>query len=310
MSHHATKSPILAAYLLLLGAMPACIPYTVATTAEPVKVGQRSTTLVTYAMPSVKMIDSARADRPSSASTLASDMELRWGADDRSDVGVRVTSMSGIVLNYKHLISAPASRTAVAIMPGAGIVNAGQHAHMELTLLASRREPKPEELGAALPILPYGGLRIMQVAPIAEGAVKDEPTIGGFVGVRIGRLDWGVSPEVGVFHDPSAMHVRKRSTIVVPAISVHGDAAIHALRGLGGLFGMTAGVARSPQPPQPATTTAGEYGPRMLPPILQPAYPPRNVNGVPVGGAKGGNGTPANHGKPARASVPLLRAKS
>ena len=86
---------------------------------------------------------------------------------------------------------------------------------MELTVLGSGRTRHA--------LTPYGGLRVMQVAPLARGAVHDSPTAGGFLGLRIGRSAFGISPEVGVFYDRSALELRKRNVIVVPAISVHGD---------------------------------------------------------------------------------------
>jgi hypothetical protein len=217
----------------LLALVTACIPYTVGTTAQPVPVGDRAVTFVAYAMPSVNVLDSARANRPSSASTLGSDGEVRWGLDQRSDMGVRITSGSGVVLNYKRLLSDTASRTRLAFLTGGGIVNAAQHGHVEFTLLASgwepaTRRPDGSNDGRVL-IVPYGGLRAMQVLPLAEGAVRDRPTVGAFFGARIGSVDYGVSPEIGVFYDHSAMRVRKRDIVVIPAIAVHGDRLIRAL---------------------------------------------------------------------------------
>lgn len=227
----------------LLALVTACIPYTVGTTAQPVSVGDRTATLVTYAMPSVNVLDSARADRPSSASTLAADGEVRWGLDHRSDMGIRITSGSGMVLNYKRLLSDTASRTRFALITGAGVVNMAQHGHVELTLLASGWEPETRFRNASnpepVPIVTYGGLRVMQVMPLAEGAVRDQPTVGAFFGARIGRVDYGVSPEIGVFYDHSAMGVRKRDLVIIPAISVHGDALIRALREIpSGIIGL------------------------------------------------------------------------
>lgn len=53
---------------------------------------------------------------------------------------------------------------AIAIMGGGGFVNFGDHAHFELTLLASGEEGT---------FTPYGGLRAMQVMPISQGAVRE-----------------------------------------------------------------------------------------------------------------------------------------
>jgi len=196
-----------AAALALLAGVTACIPYTVGSTARPVSVGDHSTTMSTFVMPSFGRLDSTR-----SFSNIAVDLERRWGVDPRSDVGVRITSGSGMVVNYKRLLTGPDVRADVAIMPGAGFVNLGQHAHFELTLLASRHDGSRAS-GSARDstmrrmVVPYGGLRVMQVVPLAEGAVRDQPTAGGFFGMRIGSTDFGLSPEIGVFYDHSALDV-------------------------------------------------------------------------------------------------------
>jgi hypothetical protein len=117
-------------------------------------------------------------------------------------------------------------------MPGFGFVNFASHAHFEATLLVSGYEP----MGAATRVersplfVPYGGLRVMQVAPLSPDAVHDTPTAGGFLGLRIGSPEFGVSPEVGVFYDHSALGVRKGNVVVVPSLNFHGDELIRILR--------------------------------------------------------------------------------
>jgi hypothetical protein len=69
----------------------------------------------------------------------------------------------------------------------------------------------------------------MQVAPLNRDAVHDRPTAGGFLGLKIGRNDLGVSPEVGVFYDHSALEVRRGDLVVVPSINVHGDQLVRAI---------------------------------------------------------------------------------
>lgn len=222
----------------VLAPLAGCIPYTVGTTAEPVRAGQRSETMSTFVIPSMARLDSTR-----SFSNLAVDMELRWGLDNQSDVGIRVPSGVGLIVNYKRLLSAPDATTKVAVLPGFGFVNLGHHAHFELSLIASRHNPDHapptgRETSLRKQFVPYGGLRVMQVAPIAEGAVHDRPTAGGFAGLRIGSVDFGISPEIGVFYDHSALGARTGDLIVVPSISVHGADLIRlindAMRGARG----------------------------------------------------------------------------
>jgi hypothetical protein len=145
------------------------------------------------------------------------DPEVRFGLDDRSDIGVRAPSFSGIVANYKRRLNgvSQAPGAATAIMVGGGLVNWGDHAHLEATLITSAADNDR--------FTPYGGIRAMQVIPINKGAVHDSPTLGGFFGARIGSLKAGISPEIGVFYDHSALRIRKGNILIVPAITIHGD---------------------------------------------------------------------------------------
>lgn len=217
---------------LALVLLPACIPYGVGTTAHPAPRGRFTRSSVVYAVPEV---DALRAADDGGASTdggvrgLAVDAEARWGMDERTDVGIRVPAMSGIVLNAKRRLGrdVDTTRAAVAVMSGAGLLNWGNHAHFELTLVASGPERST--------VTPYGGVRVMQVLPLGSGVPSDTPTAGLFAGARLGTTRLGISPEVGVFYDESALGVRTSRVVVVPSITVHGGGLLRALRGLGGL---------------------------------------------------------------------------
>lgn len=197
----------------------ACLPYTVASTARPAEKDEVLTTATWYAIPNAVDVAGDSAAGP----IYGADAEARFGLDDRSDVGVRLPSFSGVVLTYKRRLDGPTTDDgpAVAFMGGGGIVNLGAHAHVELTMIAS---------GAEQMLTPYGGVRAMHVLPMSRGAATDSPTLGGFVGLRIGTRDRGISPEIGVYYDRSTLDLRKRDFIVVPAISVHGEDLLRALR--------------------------------------------------------------------------------
>lgn len=189
-----------------------CIPLTVGSTARPVPVGERVRSTSFYVVPN--SFHDSTSDR--SLSRFGMDAEVRFGLDDYSDLGVRVTSLSGVVANYKRRLNgnSDAPGAAVAIMAGGGLLNWGDHAHLEATLIASAADNDR--------FTPYGGIRAMQVFPINRGAVHDSPTIGGFFGTRFGSLTAGISPEIGIFYDRSALGIRKRSVLFVPAITLHG----------------------------------------------------------------------------------------
>jgi hypothetical protein len=190
-----------------------CIPLTVGSTADPVPVGTTTRSLSMYAVPN--SFDDSINNR--SFPRYGVDAEVRFGFDERSDIGIRAPDFSGIVANYKRRLNgvSGAPGTATSLMVGGGLVNWGEHAHLEATLITSARENDR--------FTPYGGIRAMQVIPINRGAVHDSPTFGGFFGARLGTRDTGISPEIGVFYDNSALRIRKGSVLFVPAITIHGD---------------------------------------------------------------------------------------
>jgi hypothetical protein len=208
---------------LIVLSVAGCVPYTVATTAQPVPVGDVAPTLVWYSIP-----NGIEVMRDSNIAWLGIDAETRLGVSDRADVGIRIPSASGIVVTYKYRLSINPDREApaIAVMGGGGLVNWGNHAHFELTLIASGRQKL---------LTPYGGLRVGQVLPLSRDAVSDSPTAGGFFGLRIGTEQLGVSAEVGVFYDRSALGLRSSEVIVVPALVLHGEELINAItRATGG----------------------------------------------------------------------------
>lgn len=101
----------------------ACIPYTVATTAAPIPVGEMRHSTVMFVTP---LVDGRENETPPQWSP-GLDHEMRFGVNARSDFGIRITSFSGLVFNYKRLLSDSSSRVLVAVMPGAGFVNLLQH---------------------------------------------------------------------------------------------------------------------------------------------------------------------------------------
>ena len=203
------------ACLLLTG----CLPYTVGSTARPASPGELRQTGTLYAIPGAfeREYDSV------SVPMRGADIEVRYGLDDYSDIGLRIPSLSGAVVNYKRRLDGASEDpgAAFAVMAGAGFVNFGEHALGELTLLASGDDART--------LVPYGGIRGMQVIPLSRYAVSDRPTLGGFLGIRIGSADFGISPEIGVYYDPSALELRERRWIIVPAVSIHGEDLLNAL---------------------------------------------------------------------------------
>ena len=209
--HSPHRFAVVAAFALI--SANACLPYTVGSTAQTLRPGEVQRAGTIYIIPNAIDVlgDSV------STGLRGSDAEVRWGLTEATDLGLRIPSFSGAVVTAKHRVwgRADPDAAAVAVMGGAGFVNWGEHAHFELSLLASGRTSGM--------ITPYGGLRIMQVAPLSSSAVHDSPTAGGFLGLRIGDAARGFSPEIGVFYDRSALGLREGRVIYVPALTVHGD---------------------------------------------------------------------------------------
>lgn len=204
------------AVLLLVPLMlsTACTPYAVGTSARPLARGERSKAQIFSVVPAGSQ---SEADSSSVAVPML-DLERRFGLDERSDLGVRITSLSGVVASYKRrldgLTDMPGAAT--ALMVGGGFVNFGQHAHLEATLIRSGDETRT--------MVPYGGLRALQVLPLSTAAPSDSPTLGGFGGLRFGEAGAGISIELGVFYDRSALGMRRSDLVVAPSITVHGGA--------------------------------------------------------------------------------------
>lgn len=210
--------------LLVAGVLTsACIPYAVGSTARTVPAGKSEKASTAFIIP-----NGFESESDSAAATMPGiDSEMRFGLDAKSDIGVRVPSWSGVVVNYKRRLGevpaiAADTGVAVSLMVGGGFVNWGQHAEGELSLLASAREDRT--------LVPYGGLRVVQVAPLSRDVPHDRPTAGAFLGLRIGRGDATVTPELGVYYDHSALGIRRGDLIIVPSITLRGNALASLLR--------------------------------------------------------------------------------
>lgn len=209
-----------------------CIPYAVGTTAETVPEGEIASSSTYMVIPGgVEFDPSYEGDRVDD-SRDETDVPVpyaaagaRFGVGPNTDIGVYSPGFSGVVVNVKQQLqrAEPGAPLGVALMGGAGVINYGLHAYLEATAIVSGRED--------VVATPYGGVRIMQTIPLSSEAVSDTPAAGGFGGVRLGDRDLGVSAEVGVFYDRSALGLRERDVVVVPSVTLHGDRLFRILRG-------------------------------------------------------------------------------
>ena len=219
------RFPALLAAPVLLAA-GACIPYATGTTALPAPQGQVVPSASIYFIPggAERLVEGDSTG----GSYFGMDTEARFGLDERSDLGIRAPGFMGITITYKRRVDGnpDLSGPALAYMVGAGVVTAGEHAHVEASFLASGRQVE----GAA-GFTPYGGIKAMHVFPMVDEAVTDDPTVGVFAGVRIGTEAVGISPEIAVFYDRSALGLRDRNWIIVPSFTLHGDELVSRILG-------------------------------------------------------------------------------
>lgn len=206
----ATGAALRSSLLLLavLAGASACIPYTVGSTAHTVAPGETTNQTSWYTIP-----NGIRRPGDSVGVAMAgADIEWRHGVSERSDVGMRLLP-GGVSGNYKSrfMDAAPGGMSA-AYMVGGGLVNWAEHLHLEATLIASGHE------GGGL--VPYGGFRAMQVVPLTSVAVRDDPSLGVFAGLQLRVGQYVVRPELGIYHDPSALDLRNRNIIIVPAVTL------------------------------------------------------------------------------------------
>lgn len=185
------------------------ISYTVGQGAETAAVGKRVSSSSVNVVPGT-LGDSHPTRRPSV------DTELRYGIDERTDVGFRVATWSGFMATWKRQLTRADSssrlenRARTAVMLGGGILNLGEHAGLEATLITSGRWTKQGQ--------PYGAIRVAHVLPISRTARRDDPVIGAAFGFLFGDRDYSVGPELGVYYDRSVLGLNSSRILVIPSI--------------------------------------------------------------------------------------------
>ncbi|NNF57848.1 MAG: hypothetical protein HKN04_06365 [Rhodothermaceae bacterium] len=199
-----------------------CVPYAVGTTPEPAPPGEivASTTVqVAAGQPNLRKEVGDNADER--VTTFTFDNGVQFGLDEHSEAGARLVGSSGIVATYKRkLTPSGPRRIATAVLVGGGFVGLGSHAHVEATLLGA--------YPLSPTMTPYGGVRVQHLLPLSNDALSPNPAFGGFVGVRLGEPDLGISPELGIFYS-STDTLFETDWVIVPSVTVHGSRLLQAL---------------------------------------------------------------------------------
>jgi hypothetical protein len=198
--------------------MAGCISYTVGQGAETTAPGERA-----YSS-SLNFVPGTLGDRETSASTRrpSVDSDIRWGVDDRTDIGFRIATYSGFMLTWKRQLTRPDSskmienRARTALMLGGGLLNAFEHAGVEATLITSSKWSPAGQW--------YGAARAIQVIPITNSAKSDDPVIGVAIGHLFGTQDRSMGPELGVYYDRSTLGLNRNRILVIPSVVFRGQA--------------------------------------------------------------------------------------
>ncbi len=226
-THMATRLRVRARLLLLVHPvivtclvplfLSGCISYTVGQGAETAPAGER---LVSS---SLNLVPGTLSNSENSASTRrpSVDTDIRFGVDERTDVGFRIATYSGFMLTWKRQLTQADSskfienRARSAIMLGGGLVNAGEHAALEATLISSSRWSSAGQW--------YGAVRAIQVLPITSSARSDDPVVGLSIGHLFGDRNKSIGPEIGVYYDRSTLGLNSNRILVIPSIVMRGQ---------------------------------------------------------------------------------------
>jgi hypothetical protein len=192
--------------LLLTG----CISYTVGQGAETTPPTEQATSS------SINWVPGTLGDKENTRRTSrpSVDTDVRFGLDEKTDLGFRIATYTGFVVTWKRQLTradtseTPENRPRTSIMLGGGILNAGEHAGFEATLITSSRWSTAGQW--------YGAVRAIQVAPITATARRDDPVVGFTIGHLFGDRNSSTGPEIGVYYDRSVLGLNTNRILVIP----------------------------------------------------------------------------------------------
>lgn len=202
--------------VVLIASVPltGCISRTVGATASTVAPGQqRTTATVAVAAYRDRRVQSNNTiERQFVAFPSPIEVETRVGVTPRSDVGLRITGMSELLLSYKYRALGSATGAALAAQINGGVSFGGVVPTAGVTLMASSNDARRTAV--------YGGARYQYLHPlVGEGDIAMlGAEYGGFVGLQLRRGSLVVLPEMAMLRGNNFIR-GERTLMIVPAVT-------------------------------------------------------------------------------------------
>lgn len=196
-----------------------CVPYTSGLTARPVPHGtvQRTFT-ISGLSPAAFLRDSISVPIP------WPEAAVRWPIDSKTDIGVRI--LSAVILSVRRQVLGEGLEGVAAAVEGAVGVTFEGKPHAGATVTVSGSETgRVTPYGGVRALLTGAGDRPLGLQSVFSGATREARTmqaVGGFLGLRLGGMDRGVAPELGVFLVRPGFAPFQRRVVLVPGITFYG----------------------------------------------------------------------------------------
>ncbi len=184
-----------------------CLPYAMASTAATIPRDEQRTTFSV-----APAFGDRSADGPIETPVIALDAETRIGISDRSDAGLRITSLSGAVVSYKQRLLGSSKGAALSAQVEGGIVKGGRQAMGGVSVLASTDDWRRQAI--------YGGGRYLSVTRLQGNVVRESATAGAFIGMQLRRRSFILLPELSVVRGFDDVIAHRAVWLVIPTFSI------------------------------------------------------------------------------------------
>jgi hypothetical protein len=217
--HHSHRSRLPLRVLATVLALPllctGCLSYALGQGAETAPANQRSFGMSASIVRSQFGVDSL--ETPQRLILPLFDAEARFHLDKRSDLGVRIVSLSGVMVSYKRQLTrpdtnpnVPENRGRVAMLVGAGPLAYGFRVAGEAALMASSKWSDGAQL--------YGAVRAMHSVPWLPLDEPNDHAYGVLLGTLFGSRESSIGAETGIYTHQSLFTADRRRVVVVPSL--------------------------------------------------------------------------------------------